>query len=165
MIILERDLGSKSHLKDRWSRCSLHISSLAHIALYFLVCSKREGIASNVNKLFTEQCIYIFSQLIWSCTLFFNWTWTNDKGKCITTRNLNRISSIHLFVINLIALLYWSHFWSLTIYPYVQWLLRYFENKERPVIFYKYNKPIRPTMFNFNKFISDLVINFITQLH
>ena len=28
----------------------------------------------------------------------------------------------------------------------------YFENKEPPIICYKYNKPIRSTIFNFNKF-------------
>ena len=27
----------------------------------------------------------------------------------------------------------------------------YFENKEPPIICYKYNKPIRSTIFNFNK--------------
>lgn len=135
--------------------------------MQFIKCMphKREGIASNVNKHSTEQCIYIFSQLIWSCTLFLNWTWQNDRGKCIITRNLNKTSPIHLFVSNLIALLHWSHFRSLTICPNALWLLRYFENKERTVIFYKYNKPIRPTMFNFNKFISDPVINFVTLLH
>ena len=32
----------------------------------------------------------------------------------------------------------------------------YFENKEPPIIFYKYNKPIRSTIFNFNKLVANL---------
>ena len=32
----------------------------------------------------------------------------------------------------------------------------YFQNSEPPIICYKYNKPIRNTVFNFNKLISDL---------
>ena len=35
----------------------------------------------------------------------------------------------------------------------------YFKNSERPIIFYKYNKPIRHTIFNFNKLVSDLNIH------
>ena len=31
----------------------------------------------------------------------------------------------------------------------------YFDNSESPVICYKYNKPIRPTIFNFNKLLTD----------
>ena len=31
-----------------------------------------------------------------------------------------------------------------------------FQNSEPPIICYKYNKPIRHTIFNFNKFVSDL---------
>ena len=34
----------------------------------------------------------------------------------------------------------------------------YFENKEPPVIYYKYNKPIRNTIFNFNKLVLALDI-------
>ena len=34
----------------------------------------------------------------------------------------------------------------------------YFENKESPIICYKYNKPIRSTVFNFNKLITELDI-------
>ena len=34
----------------------------------------------------------------------------------------------------------------------------YFENTESPMICYKYNKPIRNTILNFNKFVSDLDI-------
>ena len=34
----------------------------------------------------------------------------------------------------------------------------YFENTESPIICYKYNKPIRNTIFNFNKLVSDLDI-------
>ena len=34
----------------------------------------------------------------------------------------------------------------------------YFENTESPVICYKYNKPIRNTILNFNKLVSDLDI-------
>ena len=34
----------------------------------------------------------------------------------------------------------------------------YFENTESPIICYKYNKPIRNTILNFNKLVSDLDI-------
>ena len=34
----------------------------------------------------------------------------------------------------------------------------YFENSESPIICYKYNKPIRNTILNFNKLVSDLDI-------
>ena len=35
-------------------------------------------------------------------------------------------------------------------------LTDYFQNSEPPVICYKYNKPIRNIVFNFNKLVSDL---------
>ena len=35
----------------------------------------------------------------------------------------------------------------------------YFENKEPPIICYKYNKPIRSTIFNFNRLVADLDID------
>ena len=35
----------------------------------------------------------------------------------------------------------------------------YFENKEPPIICYKYNKPIRSTIFNFNKLVTNLDID------
>ena len=35
----------------------------------------------------------------------------------------------------------------------------YFQNSEPPIICYKYNKPIRNTIFNFNKLVSDLDIH------
>ena len=35
----------------------------------------------------------------------------------------------------------------------------YFENKEPPIIYYKYNKPIRSTIFNFNKLVANLDID------
>ena len=35
----------------------------------------------------------------------------------------------------------------------------YFQNPEPPIICYKYNKPIRNTVFNFNKLVSDLDIH------
>ena len=34
----------------------------------------------------------------------------------------------------------------------------YFNNSETPIICYKYNKPIRSTIFNFNKIVNDLDI-------
>ena len=34
----------------------------------------------------------------------------------------------------------------------------YFENMESPIICYNYNKPIRNTILNFNKLVSDLDI-------
>ena len=38
-------------------------------------------------------------------------------------------------------------------------ILDYFQNYEPPIICYKYNKPIRHTIFNFNKLVSDLDIH------
>ena len=35
----------------------------------------------------------------------------------------------------------------------------YFQNSEPPIICYKYNKPIRNMIFNFNKLVSDLDIH------
>ena len=35
----------------------------------------------------------------------------------------------------------------------------YFENTEPPIICYKYNKPIRGTIFNFNKLVTNLDID------
>ena len=32
----------------------------------------------------------------------------------------------------------------------------YFENKESPIVCYKYNKPIRSTVFNYNKLVTEL---------
>ena len=34
----------------------------------------------------------------------------------------------------------------------------YFENKEFPIICYKYNEPIRSTVFNYNKLVTELGI-------
>ena len=41
----------------------------------------------------------------------------------------------------------------------IQSIPTYFQNSERPIICYKYNKPIRNTIFNFNKRVSDLDIH------
>ena len=41
-------------------------------------------------------------------------------------------------------------------------LPNYFKNCEVPIICYKYNKPIRGTIFNFNKLVSDLDIETCT---
>ena len=35
----------------------------------------------------------------------------------------------------------------------------YFNNSETPIICYKYNKPIRSTIFNFNKIVTDINID------
>ena len=35
----------------------------------------------------------------------------------------------------------------------------YFNNSETPIIFYKYNKPIRSTIFNFYKIATDIDID------
>ena len=35
----------------------------------------------------------------------------------------------------------------------------YFKNSETPIICYKYNKPIRSGLFNFNKIVNDLDID------
>ena len=41
----------------------------------------------------------------------------------------------------------------------IQSIPTYFQNSEPPIMCYKYNKPIRNTIFNFNKLISDLDIH------
>ena len=41
----------------------------------------------------------------------------------------------------------------------IQSIPTYFQNSELPIICYKYNKPIRNTIFNFNKLVSDLDIH------
>ena len=35
----------------------------------------------------------------------------------------------------------------------------YFNDSETPIICYKYNKPIRSTIFNFNKIVTDIDSN------
>ena len=40
----------------------------------------------------------------------------------------------------------------------ISYIPTYFENKESPTIFYKYNKPIRSTVFNYNKLVTELDI-------
>ena len=37
----------------------------------------------------------------------------------------------------------------------------YFNNSETPIICYKYNKPIRSMIFNFNKIVNDLDVDLI----
>ena len=34
----------------------------------------------------------------------------------------------------------------------------YLNNSETPIVCYKYNKPIRSTIFNFNKIVTDIAI-------
>ena len=41
-------------------------------------------------------------------------------------------------------------------------IANYFKNCEVPIICYKYNKPIRGAIFNFNKLVSDLDIETCT---
>ena len=41
----------------------------------------------------------------------------------------------------------------------------YFENKDPSIICYKYNKPIRSTILNFNRFVADLDIESNTRVH
>ena len=41
----------------------------------------------------------------------------------------------------------------------------YFENKEPPIICYKYSKPIRSTIFNFNNWLLILILMLILQIH
>ena len=38
-------------------------------------------------------------------------------------------------------------------------IVSYFNNSETPIICYKYNKPIRSTIFNFNKIVTDIDID------
>ena len=41
----------------------------------------------------------------------------------------------------------------------------YFENKEPPIICYKYNKPIKSTIFNFNNWLLILILILRLQIH
>ena len=41
----------------------------------------------------------------------------------------------------------------------------YFQNSESPIICYKYNKPIRNMIFNFNKLVSDLTSVLLHPIH
>ena len=41
----------------------------------------------------------------------------------------------------------------------IQSIPTYFQNSEHPIICYKYNKPIRNTIFNFNELVSGLAIH------
>ena len=41
----------------------------------------------------------------------------------------------------------------------ISYIPTYFRNSETPIICYKYNKPIRSIIFNFNKLVSDLDID------
>ena len=43
--------------------------------------------------------------------------------------------------------------------PVISSIPNYFNNSETPIICYKYNKPIRSTIFNFNKIVNDLDID------
>ena len=42
--------------------------------------------------------------------------------------------------------------------PCISSIPTYFENKESPIICYKYNRPIRSTVFNYNKLVTELDI-------
>ena len=44
----------------------------------------------------------------------------------------------------------------------ISFIQNYFNNSETPIICYKYNKPIRSTIFNFNKIVIDIDIDSIT---
>ena len=79
---------------------------------------------------------------------------------------------VHLSIPNLITVDVLLTFLSLIkeltllIYPayssiksVIQSIPTYFQNSEPPIICYKYNKPIRNTIFNFNKLVSDLEIH------
>ena len=39
----------------------------------------------------------------------------------------------------------------------------YFNNSDTPIICYKYNRPIRSTIINFNKIVTDIDIDFNTS--
>ena len=59
--------------------------------------------------------------------------------------------------------------WSLLIYVVIfkdnlviSSIPNYFNSSETPSICYKYNKPIRSTIFNFNKIVTDIDMNFNT---
>ena len=43
-------------------------------------------------------------------------------------------------------------------YSVISFIPTYFENKEFPIICYKYQKPIRSTVFNYNKLVTELDI-------
>ena len=66
---------------------------------------------------------------------------------------------IHLSIPNLIILGIVLKFLSLIRELTLLIYLAYFQNSEPPIVCYKYNKPIRNNIFNFNKFVSDLDIH------
>ena len=41
----------------------------------------------------------------------------------------------------------------------ISFIPNYFKISETPIISYKYNKPIRSTLFNFNKIVNDIDID------
>ena len=41
----------------------------------------------------------------------------------------------------------------------ILFILNYFNNSETPIICYKYNKPIRSSIFNLNKIVTDINID------
>ena len=44
-------------------------------------------------------------------------------------------------------------------YSVISSIPNYWNNSETPIICYKYNKPIRLTVFNFNKIVTDMKID------
>ena len=73
---------------------------------------------------------------------------------------------VHLSIPNLITLEFINKGIDFTDLPsifqdksVIQSIPTYFQNTEPPIMCYKYNKPIRNTIFNFNKLVSDLDIH------
>ena len=53
----------------------------------------------------------------------------------------------------------WVYLFLINFTKVISSIPNYFNNSETPIICYKYNKPIRSTIFNFNKIVNDLDID------
>ena len=76
--------------------------------------------------------------------------------------HVNRLSSLLIYLTDLssryLPIVFDIHFSNYK----VNRLTNYFKNCEVPIICYKYNKPIRGAIFNFNQLVSDLDIETCT---
>ena len=61
--------------------------------------------------------------------------------------SLTKVLSLLIYIVSS-RIIQWFHLFQIT-----------FNNSETPIICYKYNKPIRSTIFNFNKIVNDLDID------
>ena len=74
--------------------------------------------------------------------------------------HISILSKVLLLIKDWTLLIYKSIFRDKSVQSSIQ---NYFKNCEVPIICYKYNKPIRGAIFNFNKLVSDLDIETCTS--